>query len=174
LTPEEQQQFLQAVERRRSARDRALALILFYTGIKIGECFALDVDDVILTSHTGRIKVHSGESKKNACRELVLNEATRKAVLAWLIERSEKSPIGSESALFLNSRGNRLAIAGIDFVIRSIGWNARIGLSAQILRRTFLVNQLKSGQSPCSVAHIAGHKGPETIRRYLGHNQLAR
>src|SRR6266481_2094551 len=48
LQPEAQKRFLRAVERCTSVRDRALALLLFYTALRIGECASLDTDDVAL------------------------------------------------------------------------------------------------------------------------------
>jgi len=41
LEPPEQKRFLRAVERCSSVRDRAIALLLFYTGLRISECVAL-------------------------------------------------------------------------------------------------------------------------------------
>src|SRR5712691_2186844 len=46
LKPEEQKAFLRAVERTPTVRDRAIAQMLFYTAIRLGECVALNLDDV--------------------------------------------------------------------------------------------------------------------------------
>jgi integrase/recombinase XerC len=169
LSAEEQNLFLDAVNMRQSSRDQAIALLFFNTGIRIGECVALNVEDVVITAHTGRLIIRPNGSDSCCPRELHLDEATRKALLNWLRNRENLYPNHAENALFLNVRGQRLAIPGLDFVIRSIGWRARLELSAQILRRTFLVNQLNSGvHSSHALAQIAGHKRPETIRRYIG------
>jgi integrase/recombinase XerD len=167
LSVEEQVRFLNAVNRRRSRRDKALALILFSTGLKIGECSALNIGDAVLTSHTGKLRVRSSGQKKGSVRELTLDEVTRKALLDWLTERAANLTCQSELPLFLNSQGKRLGIAGIDFLIRSIGWSARVDLSSQILRRTFLVNQVSVGQTADSLAQMAGLSSPQTIRRYV-------
>jgi len=169
LSAAEQEDFLEAVQSRQTARDKAIALLFLNTGIRIGECFALNLDDIVLTSHNGRIIVRANGNENCCPRELLLDEMTRQELVFWLANREQLFPNHPSNALFLNLRGQRLAIPGIDFVIRSIGWRARLELSAQILRRTFLVNQLKSGQhSSSALALIAGHKRPETIRRYIG------
>jgi len=75
LEPAAQVAFLRAVERSRSARDRAIAHLLFYTGLRIGEGAALDVDDVALSARKGLVIVRRG--KGDAYREVPLNAAVR-------------------------------------------------------------------------------------------------
>jgi site-specific recombinase XerD len=167
LSDEELNRFLAAAEKRRSSRDRALALVLVHTGIKISECRALDVDDVVLTSHTCKLIVRNNGRKQSIARELTINDVTRKALLTWLIERSKCTNEDDDPALFLSATKRRLGLAGIDFILRRIGWSANLVVSAQTLRRTFLTNQLISGQTPTKVAMIAGYSGPSTVDRYL-------
>jgi len=71
LQPPEQKQFLRAVERCPSARDRAIALLLFYTGLRISECAALTLEDVRLSTRKGVVVVRMG--KGNSYREVPLN-----------------------------------------------------------------------------------------------------
>lgn len=71
LSPEDQKRFLRAVERTASSRDQALALLLFYTGIRIGECVALDVDDLLLSARRSQVIVRSG--KGDSYWEIPLN-----------------------------------------------------------------------------------------------------
>ncbi len=57
LSPDELRRFLRAVERCESPRDRAIALLLINTGLRIGECAALDVDDIAVSARKGRVVV---------------------------------------------------------------------------------------------------------------------
>jgi site-specific recombinase XerD len=57
LEPEEQVRFLRAVERSTSVRDRAIALLLFYTGLRIGEAAALNLDDAPVSARKGKVIV---------------------------------------------------------------------------------------------------------------------
>ncbi len=66
-----QERFLRTVERTASSSDQALALLLFYTGIRIGECVALDVDDLLLSARRSQVIVRSG--KGDSYREIPLN-----------------------------------------------------------------------------------------------------
>jgi integrase len=50
LGPEEQKRFMRAAERCMSIRDRAIALLLFYTALRVGECAGLNTDDIALSA----------------------------------------------------------------------------------------------------------------------------
>src|SRR4029077_11494793 len=78
LEPEAQKRFLRAMERCTSVRDRVLALLLFYTALRIGECASLDADDVALSARKGKVIVHAG--KGDTYREVALNAEAREAL----------------------------------------------------------------------------------------------
>jgi len=130
LEPPEQKRFLRAVERCSSVRDRAIALLLFYTGLRISECAALTVDDVRLSSRKGLVIVRMG--KGNTYREVPLNAEVRTALDAWLEQRQQLVSQRNESALFLTKQGSRLATRTIDDVVRRLGQEANLSLSAHI------------------------------------------
>ena len=52
----EQRQFLRAVERCPSSRDRAIATVFFYSGVRLAELAALDVADVSVSARRGRLR----------------------------------------------------------------------------------------------------------------------
>jgi site-specific recombinase XerD len=164
LEPEEQKQFLRAVERRTSLRDRALAILLFYTGLRLQECADLTVDDVRLSARKGVVIVRSG--KGETYREVPLNAQTREALSAWMRERRRAFPESRESAFFLSRQGRRLSTRAIDLVIRQLGEAARLTLSTHTLRHTCLTTLVRQGTDLVLVAEIAGHRRLETTRRY--------
>ncbi|MEV2276808.1 hypothetical protein AB0I72_14630 [Nocardiopsis sp. NPDC049922] len=51
LTPGEQKRFLRAVEKRPLARDRAIGRLLSYSGLRVSELVALDVDADVVDEH---------------------------------------------------------------------------------------------------------------------------
>src|SRR6266568_499891 len=95
LKPEEQKAFLRAVERTSTVRDQAIARLLFYTGVRLGECAALDVDDVRVSARKGLVIVRSG--KGDSYREVPLNADVRETLRTWLKERARRFPQISES-----------------------------------------------------------------------------
>lgn len=164
LEADDQKRFLRAVERSSLVRDKAVALLLFYTGIRVGECSALDLDDVAVSSRKGKVIVRSG--KGDAYREIPLNSEVRDALQAWFIERKERFPQLQEPALFLDRQGTRLTPRSIDLLLRKLGEDAGIHVSAHILRHTCLTNLVRNGNDLVLVAEIAGHRRLETTRRY--------
>src|SRR5579859_8037140 len=164
LEPAEQKRFLRAVERCSSVRDRAIALLLFYTGLRISECAALTMDDVRLSSRKGLVIVRMG--KGNTYREVPLNAQVRAALDSWLEERKQRVSQRNESALFLTKQGTRLATRSIDDVVRRLGQEANLSLSAHILRHTCLTSLVRHRNDLVLVAELAGHRRLETTRRY--------
>ena len=137
--------------------------MLFYTAIRLGECAALNLDDVRISARRGVLVIRSG--KGDTYREVPLNAEVREALQVWLKERNKQLPQTSEPAFFLNASGKRLSARAIDLIIRRIGVDARLELSAHVLRHTCLTNLVRSGNDLVLVAEIAGHKRLETTRR---------
>ncbi len=164
LEPEEQKQFLRAAFHRASLRDRALAILLFYTGLRLQECADLDVDDVRLSARKGVVIVRSGKGETYC--EVPLNAQTREALSAWLRARRKTFPESIDPAFFLSRQSRRLSTRAIDLVIRQVGEAARLTLSAHTLRHTCLTTLVRQGTDLVLVAEIAGHRRLETTRRY--------
>ena len=164
LTLEEQKALLRAIERTPSVRDKAIAQLLFYTAVRLGECAALNLDDVRVSARKGVIIVRSG--KGDTYREVPLNADVREALRAWLKERNQRFSQISDPAFFLNASGKRLSARAVDLIIRRLGVDAHLELSAHVLRHTCLTNLVRAGNDLVLVAEIAGHKRLETTRRY--------
>jgi len=164
LKPEEQKAFLRAVERTSSIRDQAIAMLLFYTALRLSECADLNVDDVCISARKGLVIVRSG--KGDADREVPLNTETREAIQKWQKQRTKQFPHHPDPALFLNLKGRRLSTRAIDLIVRHFGVDAKLELSAHVLRHTCLTNLVRRGNDLVLVAEIAGHKRLETTRRY--------
>jgi len=164
LKPEEQKALLRTIERTSSVRDKSIAQLLFYTAIRLGECAALNLDDVRISARLGVVIIRSG--KGDTYREVPLNAEVREALRMWLKERTKRFSQTSESAFFLNPKGKRLSARSIDLIVRRIGADAHLELSAHVLRHTCLTNLVRHGNDLVLVAEIAGHKRLETTRRY--------
>jgi site-specific recombinase XerD len=164
LNLEEQKALLRAIERTSSVRDKAVVQLLFYTAIRLGECAALNLDDVRISARRGVVIIRSG--KGDTYREVPLNAQVREALRVWLKERNKRFSQISEPPFFLNSKGKRLSARAIDLIIRHIGADAHLDLSAHVLRHTCLTNLVRCGNDLVLVAEIAGHKRLETTRRY--------
>jgi len=148
---------------RTKARDRAIVVVLLYTGLRLAELVALDVDDVKLSARKGVVIVRSG--KGDAYREVPLNALVRQVLEEWTAERKNRAREG-ERAFFLGRSGRRLSKRSVDDVVRGLGKDAGISLSAHTLRHTFLTRMVRQGSDLVLVAELAGHRRLETTRRY--------
>lgn len=164
LEPDEQQRLVRFLKHEVSTRDRAITLLLLYTGLRVSECSALNVDDVAVSARKGIVIVRMG--KGNSYREVPLNAAVRTALDAWLTERGQRCSDKAETALFLSRQGHRLTPRAIDLRLRRIAHAAGLVFSAHTLRHTCLTNLVRNGNDLVLVAEIAGHRDLETTRRY--------
>ncbi len=142
LNRQEQDALLNSIKQQESARDQALALVLLYTGLRIGDCAALNVQDIFMpkeTSHHAEIAYLCLNSPGSAGRVL-LNKSTTLALKEWLKERELLAHAQETTRLWLTKHGEPLSISGITFVIKRIGWQAKLSVCAETLRRTALFN----------------------------------
>lgn len=167
----DQRRFLRIVEASPSPRDRAMATVFFYAGLRLSELAALDMTDVEMSARRGRLKVRTG--KGDAYREVPLNSASRKALDEWFEARTDQLAAladaggeGATSALWLSRSGRRMTSRAVDLVVRRLAGEAKLELSAHVLRHTFVTNLIRSGADVVLVAEIAGHRRLDTTRRY--------
>jgi site-specific recombinase XerD len=162
ITVEEQRRLLRIAERA-TARDRAIVVVLLYTGLRLAELVALDIEDLRVSARKGIVIVRSG--KGDAYREVPLNALVRQVLEEWLADRKTKAGEG-ERAVFVGRGGRRLSKRSVDDVVRGLGKDAGMSLSAHILRHTFLTRMVRQGSDLVLVAELAGHRRLETTRRY--------
>jgi len=159
--------WLRTVERWLNPRDRVLALIPFYAGLRIGETVALDLDDIRLSARKGLIIVRSG--KGNGYREVPVHAGLREDLKLWLEdERSNWPGADTSPALLLNHRGERLSARGARDVLAALAEEAGIDpeFTSHVLRHTFGTTLVRDGHDLVLVAELMGHARVETTRSY--------
>jgi integrase/recombinase XerC len=165
LPPNDQKKLLRAIELTKRTKDRAIATLLFYTGMRLSECANLELDDLFIVGRNTRAIIRSG--KGGRYREVPLNSLVCEVMQAWLTERRNKFAGESVTpAVFLNPQGKPMLPNSIYEIIRKIGRNAGLELSPHILRHTCLTSLVRKQNDIILVADIAGHKSLNTTRRY--------
>jgi integrase/recombinase XerC len=145
--------------------DRAIIYLLLYSGIRLSECAALNITDLLVSERKGRVIVRQG--KGGLYRDIPLNSDARRGIAPWLTERAKReSRKGLSNAVFLNPQGKRMSRRSIDKAVRKIGFKCGLELSAHVLRHSCLTNLARSGTDLGIVSQIAGHKKLETTKRY--------
>jgi site-specific recombinase XerC len=123
LVDAEQRSFLRFVAASPSARDRAIATVFFYAGLRLSELAALDMTDVALSARRGRVTVRAG--KGDAYRDVPLNSPCRTALDEWFDARTKQLATRAQaagggavqtSAVWLSRSGTRMGSRAIDLV----------------------------------------------------------
>ena len=142
-------------------RDEALLNLLLYTGLRVSECAALRVEDVVLSGKDPRVIVRSGKGRKY--REVPLHKTARQALEAYLAVRSADRG----NVLFLGQRG-ALGARGMQFRIAALAEAAGVeDVTPHVLRHTFATRLLReAGADLVTVAALLGHASIATTQIY--------
>ncbi len=167
LDPRDTTRWLRTVERWTNPRDRVLALIPFYAGLRLGEVLALDIDDIRLSARKGVIIVRAGKGGKY--REVPVHAQLRPDLALWI---NDERPIwkgaDASSALLLNHHGHRLGARGADTILGAIAEEAHLSddFTSHVLRHSFGTTLVRQGHDLVLVAELMGHKRLDQTRRY--------
>ncbi|MGB8996244.1 MAG: tyrosine-type recombinase/integrase [Pseudonocardiaceae bacterium] len=159
-------QWLRSVERWLNPRDRVLALLPFYAGLRLGEAVALNLTDVQLSARKGTIIVRSG--KGNRYREIPTHATLRDNLAVWIDdERPHWPDAQTNPALLLNRRGGRLSPRAADQILGAIADDANLEeFTPHVLRHTFGTRLVREGHDLVLVAELMGHARLDQTRRY--------
>lgn len=160
LSPRAQTRFLRAVEACPSPRDRLIALLPFYAGLRVSEVAGLDVDDITMSARKGKIRI-LGKGQK--VRFVDIHPKLREAISAWKEVRPDTG-----TALFTTRLGTRPTAEAVNDVILAVTCRAGLDehVTAHVLRHTFGTNLVRDGVDLPTVATLMGHSRIETTRRY--------
>jgi len=142
-------------------RDYAVLMLLYNTGLRVGELCALSREDVRLPAEGwGALQV---VGKGRRLHRLPINRPAADALLAYLADRDDGEP-----TLFLNRSGRRFSVRGIALLVnrylRAAGITDRSG--PHLLRHTFATHALRARPNLRAVQELLGHAWVTTTQRY--------
>lgn len=164
LTIGEQQSLLRELESFPLSKHRAVVATFLLTGLRLGECSALDVDDLELTEPFAVVHAFSNGKK----RDVPIDSYLQSVYSQWLLERTAYYRPKS-SALFINRDGERITNGGLDRIVRTAGYRAGLVLSARLLRRTYIKNMIDDTGDVRQVSALAGIKKVSTLSSWQRH-----
>ena len=142
-------------------RDRAILVLLYNTGLRVGELCALSREDVSLPAEGWGALQLVGKGRR--LHRLPINRPAADALLAYLADRED-----SEPALFLNRSGGRFSVRGIALLVNryllAAGITDRSG--PHVLRHTFATHALRARPNLRAVQELLGHAWVTTTQRY--------
>jgi len=145
-------------------RDRAVVELLYGSGLRVGECEALDTAGIDLKRNEVRVV-----GKGNKERRVPMGEPCAEALSAWLEVRPLlKARPGAEQALFLGARGGRFSARAIRRMVKQRAQLAGIDMDVHphALRHSFATHLLDGGADLRSIQEMLGHASLSTTQRY--------
>ncbi len=141
-------------------RDLALMMLLYGSGLRLGEALALDVVD-ITGGETLRIV-----GKGNKARMVPLLVRVRKSLLEYLRHRPDGAP--PTSPLFVGVRGGRLnpGVAQKRFRDLRRGLGLPATATPHAMRHSFATHLLGNGVDLRTIQELLGHASLTTTQRY--------
>lgn len=143
-------------------RDLAMLELMYSSGLRLSELSALNVADVDLAAALVTVT-----GKGNKTRSLPVGRQARRALRAWLDERSSRC-CAEETALFIGQRGQRLGQRAIQKRFRSVGLAQQLPrhLHPHMLRHSFASHILESSSDLRAVQEMLGHASISTTQVY--------
>jgi site-specific recombinase XerD len=151
--------------------------LLYSTGIRIGEAFALNLENF----HRTEQQLYVAEGKFRKARWLPLTNSTCKALQQYVCKRMRMKPCSPDSPLFLNQRARRLKHCTVNMTFlgllrqSGIAHNKHSGPRIHDLRHSFAVRRLlawyRQGQDVNArlpaLATYLGHVDVSSTQIYL-------
>ncbi len=143
-------------------RSAVLVRLLMLEGLKVGEAVTADARD--LNGKPPRLTLTLRTRKRQV---IELHPDTAELLTAYLGARRRGPLLLSEHRARVTERLTRF---GVDYIVKQAAENAGItgAVSANTLRRRFVMNADDHGQDLDGIRLRAGHADPRTTRRYLG------
>ena len=145
-------------------RDKALAELLYSSGLRLSEVCQLEVQDLDLKERTCRVL-----GKGNKTRIVPVGKKAIQAIRDWMIYRSELKATKetSSDAIFLNNKGNRISARSIQLRLEKLCLQRGIpGINPHMLRHSFASHVLESSGYLRAVQEMLGHSDIGTTQIY--------
>ena len=147
-----------------ACRDRAIAKLLYSSGLRLAELVAVNRDDI---DWHARLLTVTG--KGNKTRTVPVGAVALEAIERWLAVRPHATgDQEDEAALFTSSRGGRLSVRSIQARLKLQG--RRSGMHQDVhphmLRHSFASHMLESSGDLRAVQELLGHANISTTQIY--------
>ena len=173
LTPQELRRVLDYISTRPHAtRNRAVLLLMYYAGLRVGEAASLRVADVV--DAQGQVLpefvLRADQTKGGHARTVFVSEKLRKELTAYLAATPSLKP---KHKLFYSQKvgsdgftANTLA-QHFHYLYKRAGV---VGASSHSTRRTFITNLAAHGVGVRVIMGLSGHRALSSVQCYIDCN----
>lgn len=156
------------IRQSRTPRERAMLVVLFHTGMRIGELTNIKLNDI---NEEGVIKVIG---KGNKFRYCYINDEVKEAINDYLEVRKDSE----YDNLFIGNQGKPMQEQNFNKTIKILAKRAGINVEAlnfscHSTRHTTISILAEQGVSMPVLQEIAGHADIRTTKRYIDNNPTA-
>lgn len=146
-------------------RNRTILLVLYHTGVRAAELTNLNLEDIDLANYSLRVT-----GKGNKQRIIPFGQELHDSLYIYKKERAaflRKSDTETH-ALFLNSRGQRIAYDSLRVVVKDAlsAVTTQSRRSPHVLRHTFATAMLAGGAQLEAIQQLLGHETVATTAIY--------
>ena len=163
--------------RKHAARDRAIVACTYFGGMRIGECAALKIKDVLANDGSIKLEINltAEQTKGKYSRTVVLADKLRKEIQTYLQTRFDTKQLIAltysehiNKPLFKTQKSNGFSANTLTYTMTMLYKAAGLnGCSSHSGRRSFLTN-LSAKSVPLKVLmELAGHRQAQTTMRYI-------
>lgn len=158
--------------RKHAARNRAVLLLMYYAGLRVGEAASLRVRDVVDNEGLVRneFQLRADQTKGQHARTVFVSERLRKELTAYIAVTKFNS---NNDKLFYSQKTTSDGFTAntltqhFHYLYKRAGV---IGASSHSTRRTFITNLAAQGISVRVLASLAGHRSIATTQAYIDVN----
>ena len=163
--------------RKHAARDRAIVACTYFGGMRIGECAALKIKDVLANDGSIKLEINltAEQTKGKYSRTVVLADKLRNEIQTYLQTRFDTKQLIAltysehiNKPLFKTQKSNGFSANTLTYTMTMLYKAAGLnGCSSHSGRRSFLTN-LSAKSVPLKVLmELAGHRQAQTTMRYI-------
>ena len=145
-------------------RDKAIAELLYSSGLRLSEICKLDLEDLDLKERTCVVT-----GKGNKTRIVPVGTKAVQSLRDWIIYRNEllESKETQTNALFLNNKGSRISARSIQLRLEKLCLQRGLpGINPHMLRHSFASHVLESSGDLRAVQEMLGHSDIGTTQIY--------
>jgi integrase/recombinase XerD len=158
--------------RKHAARNRAVLLLMYYAGLRVGEAASLRVADVVDNEGLVRTEflLRADQTKGGHARTVFVSEKLRKELTAYIavtkFSKTTDKLFYSQKAASDGFTANTLT-QHFHYLYRRAGV---IGASSHSTRRTFITNLAAHGVGVRVIMGLSGHRALSSVQCYIDCN----